>query len=42
MIDSKHLNHMDLQNKHHIINPETFWDAQFIGHDLLEVVMLSW
>jgi len=23
-------------------NLETFWDARFIGHDLLEVVMLIW
>jgi len=41
-VDSKHLNHIDLQSKHHLINLETFWDAPFIGHDLLEVVMLIW
>jgi hypothetical protein len=42
MMDSKHLNHIDLQSKHHLINPKTFCDAQFIGSDLLEVVMLIW
>jgi hypothetical protein len=42
MMDSKHLNHIDLQSKHHVINLKTFWDAWFIGHDLLEVVMLIW
>jgi hypothetical protein len=42
VIDSKHFNHIDLQSKHHVINPKTFWDAQVIGHDLLEVVMLIW
>ncbi len=41
-MDSKHLNHIDLQNKHHVINPKTFWDAWSIDHDLLEVVMLIW
>jgi hypothetical protein len=42
LMDSKHLNHIDLQSKHHLINLETFWDAWFIGHDLLKVVMLIW
>jgi hypothetical protein len=42
MMDSKHLNHIDLQSKYHIINPKTLWDAWFVGHDLLEVVMLIW
>jgi hypothetical protein len=41
-MDSKHLNHIDLQIKHHLINPKTFWDARFIGRDLLEIVMLIW
>jgi hypothetical protein len=36
VMDSKHLNHIDLQSKHHVNNPKTFWD------DLLEVVMLIW
>jgi hypothetical protein len=42
MMDSKHLHHIDLQSKHHLIILETFWDARFIGHDLLEIVMLIW
>ncbi len=41
-MDSKHLNHIDLKSKHHVMNPKTFWDAWFISHDLLEVVMFIW
>ncbi len=41
-MDSKHLKHIDLQSKHHVINPKTFLDAWSISHNLLEVVMLIW
>ncbi len=42
VMDFKHLNHIYLQSKHHLINPKTYRDAQFIGHGLLKIIMLIW